>query len=432
MLRVKYCKDDVIASSDGSSCSNTWRWFSLGARLLKKGMKWRVGNGDSIKFWTNAWVPNFSPLLVHAILPLSIEQVHENVADYLMSSEWKVHKLIGVLPWGVIQSILSIHVDINHGVPDKAIWGLSKNGDFSVRSAYELHFEKDDVPLWEWSFIWKLNLPPKVSHFLWILLHGKLLTNDHRAIEGLTMDISCDRCKAGCENVEHVFRGCNGVIDIWEDIWKGVSKNVLFNAEWKDWLLQNLKRNRIVINKWSNYLIFAVALWFIWKGRCEHVFNANFKLPTSLGKVILTYVVDWFSSTNTLDKGVFRDDNYNWLGGFAMNKGVGSAIEAEMSGIFEGKSLAWKAGYKKLVIETDSMSAVHLLNATLPQNHHLFSIAQACRNFMEEDWSCLICHGYRESNRVAGSLANLGHSLDLGTSVFERPPPRFPFFSMKI
>ncbi|KAK3221065.1 hypothetical protein Dsin_015035 [Dipteronia sinensis] len=125
--------------------------------------------------------------------------------------------------------------------------------------------------------------------------------------------------------------------------------------------------------------------------------------------------------------GVFRDDIYNWLSGFAMNKGVGSALEAEMWGIFEGMSIAWKTGYKKLVIETDSMSAVHLLNATLPQNHHLFSIAQACRNLMEEDWSCTICHGYRESNRVADSLANLanlGHSLDLGTIVFERPPPQ--------
>ncbi|KAK3198637.1 hypothetical protein Dsin_022052 [Dipteronia sinensis] len=229
--------------------------------------------------------------------------LRENVADYLTSSEWNVHKLTSVLPWCVIQRILSIHVDSNHGVPDKAIWGLSKNGDFSVRSAYELHFEEDDVSLWEWSFIWKLNLPPRVIHFLWILRHGKLLTNDHRAMRGLTMDISCDRCKAGCENMEHVFRGCNSVINILEDIWKGVSKNVLFKAKWKDWLLQNLKCNVIVMNKWPDYLIFAVALWFIWKWRCEHVFNSDFKLPTSLGRVILKYVADWVSATNTMDKG---------------------------------------------------------------------------------------------------------------------------------
>ncbi|KAK3225900.1 hypothetical protein Dsin_005762 [Dipteronia sinensis] len=220
-------------------------------------------------------------------------------------------------------------------------------------------------------------------------LRGKLLTNDHRAMRGLTVDISYDRCKVSCEDMKHVFRGCNGVTDIWEDIWKGVSMNVLFNAEWKDWLLQILKCNRIVMHRWPNYLIFAVALWFIWKWRCEHVFNANFKLPTSPGRN--PPPPDWIKlnmdgsmrpeSGSIVAEGVFRDDNYNWFGGFAMNKGVDSALEAEMWGIFKGMSLTWKAGYKKLIIETYSM----------------------------------------ESNRVADSLANLGHSLDMGTSVFERP-----------
>ncbi|KAK2654289.1 hypothetical protein Ddye_014145 [Dipteronia dyeriana] len=77
--------------------------------------------------------------------------------------------------------------------------------------------------------------------------------------------------------------------------------------------------------------------------------------------------------------GVVRDHKKNWMVGFALNKGTGSVLEAELWGILEGLKLLWKKGFKK--------------------------------------------HVYRGSNRVADSLANLGHSLDLGITVFEEPPP---------
>ena len=38
--------------------------------------------------------------------------------------------------------------------------------------------------------------------------------------------------------------------------------------------------------------------------------------------------------------GVIRDDKKMWLTGFAMNKGSGSVIEAELWGILEGLNLA--------------------------------------------------------------------------------------------
>ncbi|KAK0573533.1 hypothetical protein LWI29_009571 [Acer saccharum] len=464
-MRGKYCKNGIIAGSVGSDCSNTWKGILYGVQLLSEGMQWRIGNGGCVKFWTDAWIPNFGPLIGHFLNPLSNEQSRENVADYFQSSEWHINKLSKVLPWCVIQRILSVHVDNEQGVRDKVIWGLSENGEFSVRSAYSIHFEDENEAIWDWNFIWKLKILLRVSHFLWVLLHGKLLSNEHRASRGLNVDIACNRCKMGCENMEHVFRGCTGTTDTWEDIWKGVSKSRSFKVDWKEWLLQNLKCSKIVIKKWPNYLIFAVSLWFIWKWRCEQVFNDNLKMPSSPGMVIMKYVDDWWNANSMRDRGtefqicsitsepppvewiklnvdgsrnfdlgsivaggVFRDNNHNWLGGFAMNKGVGSALEAEMWGILEGIRIAWKAGYKKLIVETDSTVAVHLIKANSAQNHQLFSIAHACRKYMEKDCSCLIRHGYRESNRVADSLAKLGHSMDVGTVMFQKPPPQISIF----
>ncbi|KAK3213286.1 hypothetical protein Dsin_017992 [Dipteronia sinensis] len=41
---------------------------------------------------------------------------------------------------------------------------------------------------------------------------------------------------------------------------------------------------------------------------------------------------------------------------------------------------------------------------------------------MDNNWCCSIQHVYREGNRVADGLAKLGHSLDLGITIFDDPP----------
>ncbi|KAK2650812.1 hypothetical protein Ddye_018301 [Dipteronia dyeriana] len=76
------------------------------------------------------------------------------------------------------------------------------------------------------------------------------------------------------------------------------------------------------------------------------------------------------------------------------------------------------------MVESDSQTTVILLNNKTHVNHPLFSIIQACKALIEDEWSCHILQTFRESNRVANCLACLGHSLKLGITVFEDPPPQ--------
>ncbi|KAK3222988.1 hypothetical protein Dsin_010013 [Dipteronia sinensis] len=144
------------------------------------------------------------------------------------------------------------------------------------------------------------------------------------------------------------------------------------------------------MGRFLNYLLFVVALWFIWKWRCEHILNPNFKHPNCPRKVILKFVEDCWNANYDLDKkveekicflawnppaqdwiklnvdgsmslvlgsitagGVIMDHKRNWLDGFSLNKGVGSVIEVELWGIFEGLKIAWKTDHRKIVVESN-------------------------------------------------------------------------------
>lgn len=42
----------------GSYPSYTWRGIREAMWVLRRGMRWRVGDGESIKVWKDAWIPS--------------------------------------------------------------------------------------------------------------------------------------------------------------------------------------------------------------------------------------------------------------------------------------------------------------------------------------------------------------------------------------
>ena len=65
---------------------------------------------------------------------------------------------------------------------DSMCWGLTSNGKFSISSAYDALMPPSlDDPDSTWNLIWKLYIPPKIHHFLWLVYHEKILNNMDRA-----------------------------------------------------------------------------------------------------------------------------------------------------------------------------------------------------------------------------------------------------------
>ncbi|KAK2653128.1 hypothetical protein Ddye_012984 [Dipteronia dyeriana] len=214
----------------------------------------------------------------HATISLSENHILEKVNSYFEDGIWNIQKLKSVLPWEMVHKSASIHSERVHSGPDRVIWGASKTGTFSVKSAYGELFHDSSYPDWRWKFIWNLKIPPKILSFLWTLLHGKTLTNAQRVVRGLSSDIICPRCKDGDEDREHLFRSCGLSVTIWEDIYRGVSRTPIFKGDFDDWLFLNLMNNSKVDDIFASYILFALGLWFIWKLRCKYVFENKFAL----------------------------------------------------------------------------------------------------------------------------------------------------------
>ncbi|KAK2636447.1 hypothetical protein Ddye_031239 [Dipteronia dyeriana] len=85
--------------------------------------------------------------------------------------------------------------------------------------------------------------------------------------------------------------------------------------------------------------------------------------------------------------------------------------------------MVWRKGFRKVIVETDSMSIVKFIEKDSNPNHPMFSLIQTCKRLIAVDWNCNVKHVYREANIVADGLAKIGGSMDFGVLLFEEPPP---------
>ena len=89
---------------------------------------------------------------------------------------------------------------------DKLIWAATSNGEFNLASAYKLATTQADfVPPFNGSWIWKLNLLPKIQTFIWMCLHKSIATRECLAKRGLQINSSCPLCHQHPESILHLL-----------------------------------------------------------------------------------------------------------------------------------------------------------------------------------------------------------------------------------
>ncbi|KAF7806227.1 ribonuclease H [Senna tora] len=84
--------------------------------------------------------------------------------------------------------------------------------------------------------------------------------------------------------------------------------------------------------------------------------------------------------------------------------------------------VAWHSRFKKVLVESDCLLAVKLVNDSLPLSHPCSPILARTHHWISRDWEVQVVHIHKEGNCAADTMAGhaLSGSLDLNI-VHEAP-----------
>lgn len=149
-------------------CSRIWSACKKGGPIHVKGLKWSVKNGLQVNLWLDFWLPN-------GTLRILIEGPLTRYEDKVMLHQcfdigtgWNLQNSSFVLPNQVLESTKGTPFSCDTNSEDSLIWAYSKNGSFSLSSAYLLaqglnSLNLDIVSL---SWVWKTTTLPQVQFFI--------------------------------------------------------------------------------------------------------------------------------------------------------------------------------------------------------------------------------------------------------------------------
>jgi hypothetical protein len=226
VLQARYFKNgDFLNAKCPKRASYTWRSILHGRELLKEGLIWRIGDGQKVRVWSDNWIPRESmkrPLGHHP--NKEVEMVSELLLDN--GAGWDEAKLCDTFFEADVEDIQKIPVG-SAGTVDYLAWNYTKNGVFSVRSAYHLGMQIKRNKLGNpgssmssdehkgWLAIWSAAVPNKTKVHCWRLVKNGLAVGGELRRRRIKNGVVCIVCNRE-ETLKHRFWECPHAHHAWE------------------------------------------------------------------------------------------------------------------------------------------------------------------------------------------------------------------------
>ncbi|KAA3472323.1 reverse transcriptase [Gossypium australe] len=199
-----------------------------------------------------------------------------------------------------------------------------------------------------------------------------------RMRRGIGLSNSCAICGHELEDMVHVLRD----YPVAKDVWKLVLPNQLeqrffFSDSFQTWISSNLSCHvRLQDSKVTWSCLFGLIAWRIWKNRNLFIFQKISWMTTGVVKI-----------------------STSWAR-------VCSPIEAEVWSIQDGILLLLNKGFRRIIVQTDSLEAVQTLS-DLDLEESGITVLRRIQRIMKSEGQWRILHVPREQNLVADRLAKL-------------------------
>jgi ribonuclease HI len=450
VLRGKYWRHGGLFDRCKPTDSSLWKSIVRLAPNLDHYGFWIIRDGQTVSAWNHAWI---TPGMVIADLDLHIPSVLQNVTVAALVDEmgnWKWSELIDWLPTDLLLRFRSFPTpSIDYGSDERMGIG-EQSAEYVVSDMYNIlsgfrNMEDNS----RWCKVWKLRVPERVCSFVWLMMHERLLTNARKNRMGLGHAM-CRYCGDIVENELHAIRDCPLAMPLWLNVVDDSLRSMFFTYDWQHWIDLNMQSTR----KWSEEIAWkdywATACHCLWSWRNKEEHDEQFQRPPNIVLAVTDRVkhynqamvlkqvlhsVEWrvvminwrppnegwvkINADGACKEGsaagcgcVIRDSDGVWRGGFAKNLGMCSAYVAELWGVFEGLRYARSLGFNRVELNVDSSVVNQVLRKPGYGRPLGGSLVMRIRKLLELDWEVVIDHVYREANKCADMLANIGCTLD--------------------
>ena len=275
---------DFLSANNGPRPSYAWRSIQFGKELLVLGIKKKLGNGNTIFVWVDAWIEDDiprRPLMKNIFVDLLL------CVDKLIDKEnrcWNLNTLHDLFYEEDVRRILAMKPIFEE--EDFWVWQYNKHGRYSFKSGYWLKTrvarsneirEAEALPSLNElkNAAWNLKAPPKIRTFVWRALSNAISVGELLVTRGIKMDPCCQACGFHGESINHILFTCPIARQVWalanvpcpQDGFDATSH--YSNLHY----LMSMGSNKLIAPKVIDVVPWLV--WFLWKNRNNLLFEGK-------------------------------------------------------------------------------------------------------------------------------------------------------------
>ena len=446
--------------------SLNWKAIKMGFPIFLKGVCCGIGDGSRVRVWLDNWIRGES-LRDMIEGPLNQGDLNMIVAEFWHDEVWNWEVVSFVLLEAIKDKIRATPIRSSGERRDTIMWKYSKDREFTAKLAYLLAGQEGNSEnLFQGTWVWKLDILPKITNFLWLCLHGSVPVRDVFALRGINCDKLCPLCKCRDETITHLLRDYDLARAFWRKLEPPPSLLSSFTGNLETWLKVNCMSIVTHVSSSPQCTLFLFAISGLWKNENKVVFDNTIPNP-NLHKVCINQIREYYYYVGKTkqptpkvaiqDKwtklaegwhklnidgvslgnqgkvgggGIIRDSHGRWVKGFSRSIGFTTSIVAESWALRDGLKLAIQLGCQQLEVELDAKVIVGLINSNNGSNRVYSPLLHDYSTLLTRLLQVRVAHVFREANKCTGLLVKRGFSMQEEFTIFETPPQQILFLCL--
>ena len=143
VFKAKYFPNCSTFYAKSSMGSFAWKSILWSKDLIKKGSIWRIGCGDSVRIYRDAWLPSPEGRISSPVSHLAPKSTVDSLINSVTG--WWNTNLIDLCFYAPESYLIKSLPLSSIPQPDSVVWRPKKLGCYSVKSGYKLLCELDSI-----------------------------------------------------------------------------------------------------------------------------------------------------------------------------------------------------------------------------------------------------------------------------------------------